>query len=59
VFDACRALSPSERGEYELSDAVSRLAREGRVETLELRPGEWRVNVNTADDIASAARRLR
>lgn len=59
VFDACRALSPSERGEYELSDAVSRLAREGRVETLELRPGEWRVNVNTTDDIANAARRLR
>lgn len=58
VFDACRALSPSDRGEYELSDAVTRLAREGRVETLALRPDEWRVNVNTADDIASAARRL-
>ena len=58
VFDACRAVEPSARGEYELSDAITRLAREGRVETLELGADEWRVNVNTAADIAAASRRL-
>ncbi|MFC7227476.1 sugar phosphate nucleotidyltransferase [Salinirubellus salinus] len=59
VFDACRAVDPSARGEYELSDAVTRLARDGRVETLTLAADEWRVNVNTAADIAAAERRLR
>jgi glucose-1-phosphate thymidylyltransferase len=58
VFDACRAVEPSDRGEFELSDAVTRLAREGRVETLELGAHEWRVNVNTPDDIATAESRL-
>jgi glucose-1-phosphate thymidylyltransferase len=58
VFDACRAIEPSGRGEYELSDAVTHLARTGRVETLELESGDWRVNVNTPADIETAERHL-
>jgi len=58
VFDACRVVEPSDRGEFELSDAVTHLARDERVETLELEGGEWRVNVNTPDDIATAESRL-
>lgn len=56
VFDACRGLDPSDRGEYELSDAMSRLAETGRVETVEL--SGWRVNVNTPADVARVERRL-
>jgi glucose-1-phosphate thymidylyltransferase len=58
VFDACRAVEPSDRGEFELSDAVTRLALDGRVEAIELGTDEWRVNVNTPDDIATAESRL-
>jgi glucose-1-phosphate thymidylyltransferase len=50
VFDACRAIEPSERGEFELADAIERLlAAGGRVETVRL--DGWRVNVNTPADI--------
>jgi dTDP-glucose pyrophosphorylase len=56
VFDACRAVEPGETGEVELSDAVARLAREGRVETVRLRG--WRRNVNTPRDRAAVAARL-
>lgn len=50
VFHACRLLRPSERGEYELSEAVDLLVRAGAV--VEAVPLEgWRRNVNTPDDV--------
>lgn len=57
VFHACRLVQPSERGEYELTDAIDLLLRAGlRVETV---PFEgWRVNVNTPEDLERAAERL-
>lgn len=57
LFEACRAIDTSDRGEYELSDAVGWLLENGgRVETVRLEG--WRVNVNTAADIERAAARL-
>ena len=56
VFDACRAVGRGDTGERELSDAISRLAREGRVETVRLRG--WRRNVNTPRDRAAVETRL-
>jgi dTDP-glucose pyrophosphorylase len=56
IFDACRAVEPAETGEVELSDAIARLAREGRVETVRLQG--WRCNVNTPRDRAAAEARL-
>lgn len=56
VFGACRAVEPGETGEVELSDAIARLAREGRVETVRLQG--WRRNVNTPWDRAAAGARL-
>lgn len=57
IFEACRAIVPSERGEYELPDAIEWLADHGgRVETVEL--DGWRVNVNTETDIERAEAHL-
>jgi dTDP-glucose pyrophosphorylase len=56
VFDACRAVEPGSTSEVELSDAIARLAREGRVETVRLQG--WRLNVNTPRDRAVAEARL-
>jgi len=47
VFDALHRVEPSERGEYELADAIDLLLTEGMgVETVELEG--WLLNVNTA-----------
>lgn len=57
IFEACRAIDPSERGEYELPDAIEWLLENGgRVETVEL--DGWRVNVNTEADIERAEANL-
>jgi glucose-1-phosphate thymidylyltransferase len=56
IFDACDALDPAHTGELELSDAVARLARAGRVETVRLRG--WRRNINTPRDRAATEARL-
>ncbi len=57
TFEACRAVEPSARGEYELADAVERLlARGHRFEAVGL--DGWRVNVNRPGDVARAERRL-
>jgi dTDP-glucose pyrophosphorylase len=57
VFEACRAIAPSERGEFELPDAIGWLLDHGgRVETVRL--DGWRVNVNTKADIDRAEARL-
>lgn len=58
TFDACRAIEPSARGEYELADAITwLLARGHRFEAVPL--DGWRVNVNRPADVARAERRLR
>lgn len=58
IFPACRLVRPSDRGEYELADAIDLLIYTGR--TVETIPFEgWKVNVNTARDIERAERRLR
>lgn len=57
VFDACRRIRPSERGEYELADAVDLLIRDGY--TVETVPFDgWKVNVNTERDIERAEQKL-
>jgi glucose-1-phosphate thymidylyltransferase len=57
IFEAIAAIEPSERGEYELPDAIGYLLDDGgRIETVRL--DGWRVNVNTAADVARAERRL-
>lgn len=56
IFDACRSIPRSDRGEYELADAISWLLDRGsRVECVEL--DGWRVNVNTPADIDRVQRR--
>lgn len=54
IFDALGLLRPSERGEYELADAVGVLIRAGAtVSAVEL--SSERVNVNTRADLERAA----
>jgi dTDP-glucose pyrophosphorylase len=55
IFHACHLVQPSDRGEYELTDAIDLFLRaERRVETV---PFEGdRVNVNTPDDRERAQR---
>lgn len=57
IFPACEIVRPSERGEYELPDAIDLLIHAGyAVETV---PFEgWKVNVNDERDLARAERRL-
>lgn len=57
IFPACRLIKPSQRGEYELPDAIDLLLYAGyEVETV---PFEgWKVNINTERDIETAARKL-
>ena len=52
TFEACKLVQPSAEGEYQLSEAVSLLARAGHA-IATVRVGE-RVNVNTLADIECA-----
>ena len=57
VFEACRAIGRSGRGEFELTDAIRWLLKQGgTVETVRL--DGWRVNVNAPTDIERAEARL-
>ena len=57
VFEACRAIGRSERGEFELPDAIRWLLEQGgTVETVRL--DGWRVNVNAPADIERAEAQL-
>ena len=57
IFTALDLLRPSDRGEYELADAVSLLAQAGgTVETVPLEG--WRLNINTPADIDRAEQLL-
>jgi glucose-1-phosphate thymidylyltransferase len=53
IFEACRAVEPSPRGEYELTDAIRWLLDHGgTVETVRL--DGWRVKVNEPADVDRA-----
>ncbi|QLD87620.1 nucleotidyltransferase family protein [Natronomonas salina] len=57
IYEACRAVDRSERGEYELTDAIRWLLRnDGTVETV--RFDGWRVNVNERGDVERAEAQL-
>lgn len=58
IFHACQLIQPSERGEYELPDAVELLLQAGRrIETVPL--DGWRVDVGYPEDRDRAERLLR
>lgn len=61
IFSALSLLRPSDRGEYELSDAVDVLCAAGaRVEAVDLASlGGWRQNVNRPADLDRATERVR
>lgn len=57
IFHACHLVQPSDRGEYELADAIDLVVAAGHhVETVPL--DGWRVNVNTPADIDAVERKL-
>jgi len=57
VFDALHDVEPSNRGEYELSDAIDRLVWDGAHVEAVLIKG-WRVNVNEPADVEAVEREL-
>ncbi len=57
IFHACHLVQPSDRGEYELSDAVDLLIQSGRtIDAIGLEG--WRVDVGYPEDREEAERRL-
>jgi dTDP-glucose pyrophosphorylase len=54
VFNALALLHPSERGEYELTDAIGVLLRAGAT-VMAIKLDSDRVNVNTQADLERAA----
>ena len=57
IFHACHLVQPSNRGEYELSDAVDLLIQSGR--TIDaLRMDGWRIDVGYPEDRDEAEERL-
>jgi dTDP-glucose pyrophosphorylase len=57
IFHACHLVQPSDRGEYELSDAVNLLLQSGRtIDAIGL--DGWRVDVGYPEDRDEAERRL-
>ncbi|PSP82406.1 UTP--glucose-1-phosphate uridylyltransferase [Halobacteriales archaeon QS_1_68_17] len=58
ILHACHLVQPSNRGEYELSEAVDLLIRSGR--TIDaIRMEGWRIDVGYPEDREEAERRLR
>jgi glucose-1-phosphate thymidylyltransferase len=58
IFHACHLVQPSDRGEYELPDAIDLLIQSGR--TIDaIRMDGWRMDVGYPDDRDEAERRLR
>jgi len=58
IFHACHLVQPSDRGEYELSDAVDLLIKSGR--TIDAIPLDgWRTDIAYPEDREEAERRLR
>ncbi len=57
IVPACQVVKQSERGEYELPDAIDCLIHAGY--TVETVPFEgWKLNINTESDIGRAERKL-
>ena len=57
IFEDCRSISPSDRDEYELIDAIDRLRdRGGVIQTVTL--DGWRYNVNTPQDVKAVTAKL-
>ena len=57
IFHACHLVQPSDRGEYELSDAVDLLIQSGR--TIDaVRMDGWRMDIGYPEDRDEAERRL-
>jgi glucose-1-phosphate thymidylyltransferase len=57
IFDACRLVQPSDRGEYELTDAIHLLIESGRCIDANRMDG-WRVDVGYPEDRDRAEQRL-
>lgn len=58
IFHACHLVQPSNRGEYEISEAIDLLIRSGR--TIDaIRMDGWRVDVGYPEDRDEAERRLK
>ena len=58
IFHACHLVQPSDRGEYELSDAIDLLIQSGRtIDAIGLEG--WRIDVGYPEDREEAERRLR
>ncbi|AOW80055.1 glucose-1-phosphate thymidylyltransferase [Halodesulfurarchaeum formicicum] len=57
IFHACHLVQPSDRGEYELSDAIDLLIESGR--TIDaIRMDGWRIDVGYPEDRDKAEQRL-
>ncbi len=57
IFHACHLVQPSDRGEYELSDAIDLLMRSGRtIDALALEG--WRIDIGYPEDREKAEKRL-
>lgn len=57
IFHACHLVQPSDRGEYELSDAIDLLIESGR--TIDaIRMNGWRIDVGYPEDRDEAEERL-
>jgi glucose-1-phosphate thymidylyltransferase len=57
IFPACRLVQPSNRGEYEISEAVDLLIQSGR--TIDALPIEgWRMDIGYPEDREAAEKRL-
>ncbi len=57
IFHACQLVQPSNRGEYEISEAIDLLIRSGR--TIDaIRMDGWRIDVGYPEDREEAERRL-
>ena len=58
ILDACHLVQPSDRGEYELSDAIELLVRSGRTIDATTMEG-WRTDIGYPADRDAAEQRLR
>jgi glucose-1-phosphate thymidylyltransferase len=57
IFHACHLVQPSNRGEYEISDAIDLLLHSGR--TIDaIRMDGWRTDIGYPEDREAAERRI-
>jgi len=57
IFHACQLIQPSDRGEYELSDAIDLLIQSGRtIDAIQL--DGWRIDIGYPEDREEAENRL-